>query len=339
MGTKQHILVVGAGFAGATVARELADNGYSVVVIDSRPHVGGNAYDYVNEHGILVHKYGTHIFHTNNLKVFVWLSKFTIWNSYKHKVKALLNDDSLVTFPPTRDMVREHGEQYIIDTFYKPYTEKMWGVSINEMDSSVINRVPIRLDNNDLYFPKDLYQFFPSNGYTKLFENIFNHKNITVKLNTMFDKSMETDYDHVFNSMPIDQYYDYCYDELPYRSIKFSTVHLPVPNVYKTPVVNFTHNGKHTRLTEWKNLTGHGYNEHMTTITYEEPCDYKDNNYERYYPVKDASGINRNKYKQYADIQNDKVTFIGRCGLYVYIDMDQAISSSLSIAKKYISLM
>ena len=337
MGTKQSILIVGAGFAGAVVARELAVNGYKVDIIDQRNHIAGNAYDYKNEHGILVHKYGTHIFHTQNEVVFKWMSQFTKWIGYKHKVKAMLRDGSLVTFPPTRDMVEQLGTENIIDIFYKPYTKKMWGIDIDKMDSSVINRVSVREDNTDLYFPNDTYQYMPLEGYTKMFEKILDHENITVKLNTRFSRSMESEYEHVFNSMPIDVYYEFIHGELPYRSVKFTTVDLPVPKLFEHPVINFTHDGPHTRITEWKNLPNHGANNSVTTVTYETPCDYKDNDYERYYPVKDSDGINRNKYKRYANIKNDKVTFIGRCGMYVYIDMHQAISSSLYIAHRYIS--
>ncbi len=337
MGTKQNILVVGAGFAGATIARELAVHGHMVTVIDQRNHIGGNAYDYVNEHGIRVHKYGAHIFHTNNESVFRWLSKFTGWIPYKHKVKAMLKDGTLVPFPPTKDMVDKYGMNFIRDTFYKPYTMKMWGLKIDELDDSILNRVPVRENNDENYFPNDDFQFLPDEGYTKLFENIFDHKNITVVLNTKFEISMEAEYDHVFNSMPIDVYYDYKYGELNYRSIKFTTVDMPMPRLSESVSISFTHNGPQTRLLEWKNFPGHGSNETVTTITYETPCDYKENDFERYYPIKDSNNENRNKYKLYADIPNDKVTFIGRCGLYVYIDMHQAVSSSLAIVNKYLA--
>lgn len=339
MGTKQNILVVGTGFAGAVIARELAIVGHRVDIIDERSHIAGNAYDFKNEHGILVHKYGTHIFHTNNEVVFNWMSQFTEWIDYEHKVKAMMSDGTLVTFPPTQDLVDRLGLENVIDIFYKPYTKKMWDSDISKIDTSVINRVAIRKNNSDLYFPNDAYQCMPSEGYTKMFEKILDHENITVKLSTMFNRSMESEYDHIFNSMPIDVYYQFRYGELPYRSIKFTSVNLPVPKLFNHPVINFTHNGPHTRITEWKNLPNHGVNDSMTTLTYETPCDYKDNGNERYYPVKDSTGVNRAIYKKYANIKNDKVTFIGRCGMYVYIDMHQAIASSLSSAHKYISLV
>lgn len=332
MGNKQ-ILVVGCGFSGVTIARHLAEHGYLVDIIDSRDHVGGNCYDYVNEHGIRVHKYGAHIFHTNNKNVYDWLCKFTEFVEYKHKVKAMLYDGSLVTFPPTKELQEKYGRDKIIETFYTPYTEKMWNT---EIDKSVIDRVPFRNDNNDLYFPNDKYQGFPRYGYTKLFENILDHGNINVILETTFYKSMEQDYEHVFTSMPIDVYYDYDYGELPYRSIIFEHVHLPQPKCTEHAVINFTHKMKQTRVIEWKNFVNHGHNSNYTTLTYETPCDYKQNNNQRYYPVKDKDGNNRKTYEKYKNIKNEKVNFIGRCGMYVYIDMDQAISSSMHIAKTFL---
>jgi UDP-galactopyranose mutase len=281
------VLIVGAGFSGAVIARELAENGVQVIVLDKREHIGGNAFDYKNEHGIRVHKYGPHLFHTNNKTVFEWLSKFTDWIPYKHKVKALLNDGTYVTLPVNKITKQIVGEENIVDTFIRPYSEKMWGMKLIDLDPQILNRVPIRDDENEFYFPNDEYQYMPKDGYAKLFENILNHKNIEKKLNTEFKKEMEMDYDHIFNSMPIDEYYDFQFGELPYRSIKFTNIHIPAPKLLPVAQVNFTHNGPHTRVVEWKNIPNHGENHQMTTLNYEEPCDYKDNNMERYYPVKD----------------------------------------------------
>ena len=333
-----NILVVGAGFAGATIARELAEAGHKICVIDQRDHVGGNAYDYENEHGIRVHKYGPHIFHTNNKRVYDWITLYGKFGEYKHKVKAQLSDGRYVTLPVNNETKEIVGEENVIDTFYKPYTKKMWGMELEDLDSSISKRIPIRDDDNELYFPDDEYQVMPLYGYTTLFNSILNHQNIIVHLNTPFDKKMEELYDHVFNSMPIDVYYDYEYGELPYRSIKFHHTHLPMNKILPVPTVNFTHNGPYTRITEWKNYPFHGINSSMTTLTAEEPCDYKENNYERFYPVKDNTGKNTSIYRKYAAKQynNPKMTFIGRCGMYVYIDMHQAINSSLQIAKKFI---
>lgn len=329
------ILVVGAGFAGATIARELANDGHTVVVMDERDHIGGNAYDYTNEHGIRIHKYGPHLFHTNNKKVYDWITQFGEWVEYKHKVKAQLADGQYVTLPVNRETKEIVGESNIINTFYRPYTKKMWGKELEELDPSITKRIPIRDDNNELYFPNDEYQVLPKYGYTELFKEILDHKNITVQLNWIYGKDVEPLFDHVFNSMPIDVYYDYRFGDLPYRSIKFHNIDLPMVKVLPTAVVNFTNDSQYTRITEWKNIPAHGSNDKFTTLTYEEPCDYVDNDYQRYYPVKDIDGRNQKIYKTYKDIENPKVTFIGRCGMYVYINMDQAINSSLAVVTKY----
>jgi len=327
------ILVVGAGFAGATVAHELTKDGHDVVVIDKRDHIGGNAYDYDDDHGIRIHKYGPHIFHTSNEKVYDWVTQFGEWVEYKHKVKAQLSDGQYVTLPVNQLTKQIVGEDNIIDTFYRPYTKKMWGKEIEELDPSIIKRMPIRDDDNEFYFPNAEYQIMPKHGYTKIFEEIF--WDIPVHLNCPFEKKMEDDFDHVFNSMPIDVYYDYKFGELPYRSLKFHNVSLPTVKALPTPVVNFTNYSPYTRITEWKNFPEHGINDEWTTLTYEEPCDYKDNDYQRYYPVKDIDGDNQRIYKTYKEIAKDDMTFIGRCGMYVYIDMHQAIMSSLATVKRF----
>lgn len=332
-----RILVVGAGFSGAVVARECASAGHLVKVIDKRNHIGGNAYDYIDENGIRIHKYGPHLFHTNNEKVVQWLSQFTEWVPYQHKVKAQLNDGTYVTLPVNKETKEIVGEENVLDIFFRPYTKKMWGKSLDELDPSIINRVPIRDDDNELYFPNDEYQMMPKNGYTEIFKNILNHSNIEVECNVEFHQSMEEEYDYVFNSMPIDMYFNYDYGELPYRSIKFHNIVLQQPKVLPTATVNFTHDGPYTRVTEWKNIPAHGENDYTTVLTYEEPCDYKDNDYERYYPVKDIEGTNRETYKKYKErVNEDKMTFIGRCGMYVYVDMHQAISSALATARRFL---
>ena len=330
------ILVVGAGFAGSVVARFLAEAGYQIKVIDIRDHIAGNAYDYTNEHGIRIHKYGPHLFHTNNQKVYDWLNKFGEWVPYKHKVKAILNNGAYATLPVNRETKEIVGEDKIVETFFAPYTYKMWGKTIEELDPSIINRVPIRDDDNEYYFPNDEFQALPVNGYTDIMKNILDHKNITIELETPFEYSMESKFNHTFNSMPIDVYFDHKHGALPYRSIKFHDVTLPMPKVLPTATVNFTHDGPYTRVTEWKNLPCHGDNSSYSTLTYEEPCDYMENNMERYYPVKDIDGKNRKTYEKYKSMVKNNMTFIGRCGMYIYVDMHQAINSSMSTAKKFI---
>lgn len=330
-----NFLVVGAGFAGAVYARELAEAGYKVTVIDSRNHIAGNAYDYINEDGILVHKYGPHIFHTSNMKVVDWLSKFTDWIDYKHKVLAKHTDGNYYVIPPNKETLELIGRDNILEVFFRPYTKKMWAKDIEELNPKILERVPVREDLNELYFPNDDFQKMPKDGYTSMFERIFDHQNIIVKLNTLFDKGMESEYDHVFNSMPIDVYYDFIHGELPYRSIKFKTITLPEKQIYKTATTNFTTYDGPTRVTEWKNFPNHGDNHLATTLTYEYPCDYKENDMQRYYPVKDIDGKNQKIYEKYKHIQNNNVTFIGRCGTYQYLDMHQVINQSLTHVNKF----
>ena len=331
----KDILVVGAGFSGATVARTLANAGYRVTVIDKRNHAAGNAYDYTDEHGIRIHKYGPHIFHTSNDTVMDWLKCFGEWTPYQHKVKAILADGTLVTLPPNLQTASIVGKDNIIDTLFRPYTKKMWGVDIEELDPNILARVPIRNDENELYFPNDKYQFMPVEGYTAIILNILSHENITVKLETIFEDDMRNHFQHTFNSMPIDEYFDFDLGELPYRSIKFHHKVIPAPRLIAYPTINFTNDGIFTRMTEWKNYPGHGQNSHNTVITFEEPCDYRENNNERYYPVKDLKGVNRMKYNQYKEREPKNMTFIGRCGQYVYLDMHQAISNSFAVARNF----
>lgn len=330
---KRRILVVGAGLSGAVVARELAEKGCQVIVIDKREHIAGNIYDYINEHGIRIHKYGPHLFHTKNKKVFDWLSRYTEWIPYKHKVKAMLDDGRFVTLPVNKETKNIVGEENIIETFIRPYTEKMWGMKLEEVSPNIINRVPIRDDENEYYFPDDHYQCVPKEGYTKMIENIFNHDNISIVLGKAFSKTMEDEFDHIFNSMPIDEYYEYQFGKLEYRSIKFHHVNLPSSRIYPVSQVNFTNNGPFTRIIEWKNIHGHGENNVWTSLTYEEPCHYSENDNEKYYPVRDKEGKYAAIYRNYLEIKNPKVTFIGRLGNYAYLDMDQCVNASLLIMK------
>lgn len=337
-------LVVGAGFSGAVIARELADAGKEVVVIDQRDHIAGNAYDYMHPlkgGDIRVHKYGPHLFHTNNTRVFEYLSRFTNWIPYKHKVKALLPDGRFATLPVNRETKEMVGEENVLDIFFRPYTKKMWGVELDELDPSIINRVPVRDDDNEFYFPNDKYQYMPDGGYTQLISRMLTHPNIRIHLNTPFAKCMEHHYVHVFNSMPIDEYYDYKFGELPYRSIKFVTdsfsaevgSQIVVP---ENATTNFTDDGPYTRYTTWQSIPGHGINNERLLVTYEIPCDYKENGNERYYPVKDINGENRAIYEKYKAIHNEHVTFIGRTGLYAYLDMHQAVNIALQTVRKVV---
>lgn len=334
---KHRVLVVGAGLTGAVIARELAEFGIRVDVIEARTHVGGNTFDFVNEYGIRVHRYGPHLFHTSNLAVVNWLSRFTAWTPYQHRVKALLADGRYVTLPVNAETSAIVGRDSVVDTFFRPYTRKMWGLEIEELDPEILSRVPIRDDMNELYFPNDSFQGLPADGYTAMFHRILDHELIDLHLDTRYVIGMESGYVHVFNSMPIDEFFGCRLGALPYRSIKFETVTLPMPSVLPTATVNFTHDGPHTRVTEWKKLPGHGVNSDRSTLTFEAPCDFRDNDMERYYPVKDLKGDNRALYLQYRSLVPAEMTFVGRCGLYAYLDMHQAVSHALVVTKEVLA--
>lgn len=330
-----NILIVGAGLTGSTLARELAEVGHKITIIEKRDHVAGNAYDYTDETGIRVHKYGPHLFHTNNKRVWEYLSRFTNFIYYRHKAKAQLKDGSYVPFPVNETTIEKVGKENVLDIFFRPYTKKMWGKELEELDPNIIKRVPVKDNRDESYFPNDMYQGLPDQGYTTMVEKMLDHPNIEVKLNTEFDMVWMNYCDYCFNSMPIDEYHGFVYGELPYRSLKFHKKVIPMNKVLPSTTVNFTHDGPYTRVTEWKNMPAHGNNPHCSVLTFEEPCDYRDNDMERYYPVKDVDGENRKIYEKYKEMTSEKMQFIGRCGQYVYIDMHQAVNSALQIADKF----
>jgi UDP-galactopyranose mutase len=330
------VLIVGSGLSGATVANVLAKNGHHITVIDSRSHVGGNIYDYKAECGTRIHKYGPHIFHTSNHRVVKFLTQFTSWIPYVHRVRALGPDGKLYPFPPNSDVRSYFTEDEIFDTFYKPYTKKMWGLSVEQLDKSILARVPQSEGSETRYFPKDSFQGLPKDGYTRLIENMLDDKHITVITNTRFDRKLEAGFNFIFNSMAVDEYFDYDMGALPYRSMLFHTVTLPVDRLSYFAQVNYTIHEKFTRYIEWKNFPEHGGHSGQTTVTFEEPCDSAFNGRERYYPIKDLRGINRNLYSKYLSMAPSNMFFIGRLGNYAYLNMDQAVNSAHSIATNFL---
>jgi UDP-galactopyranose mutase len=371
---KPAVLIVGAGFAGATIARELADSGrYRVNVIDRRDHIAGNAFDPVDaELKLRIHRYGPHIFHTNDQGIFDYLSRFTQWLPYTHRVEAWVENTGYVPLPINRltinkiyrqqladeasviaflDQIRCHHDnpanaQQIAENFFGPeltqlffarYTQKMWNIGLSQLPAEVLKRLPVRYDDNPNYF-NDKIQAMPKHGYIGLFENMLDHPAISVTLNCAFVKSMEADYCHVFNSMPIDVYFDQQFGALPYRSIKFVHEHL---NAHEQPVptINFTDDGIYTRQTDWRQYPGCDIGASSVLLTKEIPCDFAENHFERYYPVKTVDGAPQALYRRYRT-EADKLpnmTFIGRCGQYIYYDMHQVVANSLKIARTYLS--
>jgi UDP-galactopyranose mutase len=370
-----RILVVGAGFAGAVYARTLAEAGFDVDLVDRRPHVAGNAYDEVDATGVRVHRYGPHLFHTNDAGIVRWLKRFGTFVPYEHRVEALLADGRRVPLPVNRTTISQvfgvplsnatateaflatqatfieapanaaenlasKIGNHLTDLFFRPYTRKMWNLDLEALDASVVKRIPIRFDDEDRYFPGDRFQLLPRDGYAGVFGNILDHARIVVSLNQPFDRRMMSSYAHCFNSMSIDEFFDYQFGVLPYRSIRFHDARLAsTRETGSAATVNFTDGGRLTRATDWSVLPNHRVRPGLhVTITSEEPCNPSDNNGERYYPVKRSDGRNEAVYARYQGLaaQTQKLTFIGRCGTYRYLDMDQVINQSLQQAKAWL---
>ena len=373
-----RILIVGAGFAGSVIARELADHGgYNVTVIDRRDHIAGNCYDPRDQAtGVRVHHYGPHIFHTSDQHIVDYLSRFTEWIPYQHEVQARVDGVGDVPLPINIDTInavygqslespeemkaflaemaipKDHEKsardvaegtfgKHLTELFFARYTKKMWDLDLDQLPASVLRRLPIRYDQSTGYF-NDTFQAMPKDGYHNLFTNMLDHPHISVQLQTAFDKKYEEAYHHIFNSMPIDVYFDECYGPLPYRSIQFETSEDPGVINQQVPTVNFTDEGPHTRITRWDLYPGCAPEDgsSSTLSTKERPCDYVDNNFERYYPVKTVDGAPQQRYQQYADLAKDlkHMTFIGRCGQYRYFDMHQVVANSRNIAQNFLNL-
>ncbi|WP_426993715.1 UDP-galactopyranose mutase [Methylomonas sp. CM2] len=367
------ILIVGAGFAGAVIARQLADSGrFNVKVIDLRDHIAGNAHDPINpDLNLRVHQYGPHIFHTNDQRIFDYLSRFTEWLPYRHQVQAWVDDVGYVPLPINRTTInRVYSQNFanegavraflnslripyenpsnarqvaenvfgpdLTELFFGRYTRKMWDLDLTELPAEVLKRLPIRYDDNADYF-NDSIQAMPADGYIGLFKKLLDHPAISIVLNCEFDKAMEHEYFHVFNSMPIDVYFDECFGRLPYRSIKFEH-QLVAKHHQPTPTINFTDDGCYTRQTDWRLYPGCNLGAEQVLLTKEMPCRDEDNRFERYYPVKTVSGEPQQLYKRYkAKAEQLKhMTFIGRCGQYIYYDMHQVVANSLKIAQVFL---
>ena len=358
-----NILIVGAGYAGSVVARELADAGRNVLLIDKRPHIAGNAYDEHDDHGVLVHRYGPHIFHTNGERIVEFLSRFTEWRPYEHRVRGVVND-KLYPFPINRDTLNrlygveldeagataffervreprdpvETSEDVVLNSvgrdlyekFFLNYTRKQWGLDPSQLKAGVAARIPVRTNTDDRYFT-DTFQAMPRHGYTKMFEALLDHPNISVETGVDFSDLRNRGFAHVIYTGPIDAYFGYCYGALPYRSLRFEHRHLPdVERFQETGTVNYPNDHDYTRITEFKHLTGQ---QHAgTSIVYEYPQAEGD----PYYPVPRAE--NEALFKRYEELAKKErnVTFVGRLAQYRYYNMDQVVGAALAAAKRLI---
>ena len=362
-GNRYDYLVVGAGFAGSVLAERLAAGlGKRVLVVDRRPHIAGNAYDHHDEAGILVHKYGPHIFHTNSQRVMGYLSRFTEWRHYEHRVLAHV-DGKLVPMPinlttlsrlfgreftpeqaieflraraeaiepvqTSEDVVLSTVGRELYEKFFRGYTRKQWGLDPSQLDKAVAARVPTRASADDRYFT-DEFQCMPLHGYTRMFERMLSHPNITVMTGTAYEEVQHAcRYDHTIYCGPIDEFFGHCFGRLPYRSLRFQHATLDQPRFQPVGVVNYpSEEVPYTRITEYKHLTGQAHEK--TSVTYEYPSAEGD----PYYPVPRPE--NDRLFRKYQELADDTpdVTFVGRLATYRYYNMDQVVAQALGVYER-----
>src|SRR5678815_3186903 len=351
-------LIVGAGFAGSVLAERLAaGSGKKVLICDKRPHIAGNAYDHYNEAGILVHKYGPHIFHTNSREVFEYLSRFTEWRPYQHRVRASV-DGQIVPIPinldtintlyglnltsfeveeffkkvaepvdrvrTSEDVVVSKVGRELYEQFFRNYTRKQWGLDPSELDACVTARIPIRTNTDDRYFT-DTYQAMPRHGFTRMFENMIDDRRIQVMLNCDYrDARSCFPLARIIFTGPIDEFFDYRFGKLPYRSLEFRHETLNVSRYQVAPVINYPNEHAYTRITEFKYLTGQEHSK--TSIVYEYPRAEGD----PYYPIPRSENQEMYlKYQRLAELTAG-VHFVGRLATYKYCNMDQVAAQALS---------
>jgi len=362
------VLVVGAGYAGSIMAERLASQrGLRVLVVDRRPHIAGNAHDYLDEHGVLVHAYGPHIFHTKSQGVVDYLSQFTEWTPYEHRVVAevdgkhvpvpinrttinelygldLRTDEDVEAFYAERREPVEHvrtSEDTVVakvgrdlyEKFFRGYTRKQWERDPSELHASVCGRIPVRTNTDDRYFA-DWHQALPSDGYTAMFERILAHPGVDVALNTSFEEIRdELDYAHLVYTGPIDGFFGNRFGRLPYRSLEWELRNEPTPDggfLLPAGSINYpSEDVPHTRVTEFRRITGQSPHP-SSTLAVEFPRTEGD----PYYPI--PRDDTRALYRKYEALANelDDVTFVGRLARYQYLNMDQVVGQALSAFAK-----
>lgn len=366
-------LIIGAGFAGSVLAERLTSQlNKKVLLVDKKNHIGGNAYDYYNENGILIHKYGPHIFHTNSKKVFDYLTKFTEWIPYFHHVLAVI-EGKKVPIPFNlntisqlfsvkyaekieTDLINNYGfgekipilklkeatsgelnklAKYIYDNMFYGYTIKQWGLKPEELDQSVTARIPVCISKDNRYF-YDTYQMMPKEGYSKLFKRMLSHKNIHILLKTEYKEIInQVKFDKLIYTGSLDEYFDYKYGELPYRSLEFEFKNVEMEYYQECAQVNYPNNNEFTRITEFKYLTDQ--KSLNSIVAFEYPKDYiTGNNQIPYYPIPRKENYDlHNRYLKLMK-KNKSIIYCGRLADYRYYNMDQTIARALSVFEKEI---
>lgn len=367
-------LIVGAGFTGCTLAERIASQlGRRVLLIDQRPHIGGNAYDCHNQHSILIHKYGPHIFHTNSAKVWDYLSQFTQWRPYEHQVLAVVdgrkapvpfNLNSLhLLFPAPHAsrletlLVEQYGAgakvpilqmrqsaagelaelaDFVYRKFFYGYTLKQWELKPEELDPSVTARVPVHISRDNRYF-QDKFQAMPQPGYTELFRRMLAHPKIEVLLDTSFlQLAGAVSFERMIFTGPIDEFFDYRHGELPYRSLRFESDTRDQAWFQEVGTVNYPNEQAYTRITEQKHLTGQ--EAPKTTLILEYPEAYRRGRNEPYYPIPRPE--NRERYQLYLEEARKlqgRVLFAGRLADYKYYNMDQVVARALMLFEEEVA--
>ena len=360
-------LIVGAGISGAVLARLLAERGESVLLIDRRAHIGGNCFDYQDVNGINIHKYGPHIFRTDKEEILQFLSRFTAWHKYTHKVRANINGKEIpipfnftaidilfdtqkakvfkekllsvygenkkipiLELKKSADTTLQELAKFIYEKVFYHYTLKQWGFKPEELDGDALARVPVYTSYYDGYFTEK-FQAIPQNGYTKMFENILAHPNIELRLNTDFKTVKNIVYKRLFYSGSVDEFFDYKLGILPYRSLNFEFKTLDKEKFQNTAVVNYTGQEPYTRITEFKHFLN--LNTPKTVIAYEYPLAFEQGGNERFYPIPKQK--NTELYKKYLGLaKGQNIYFIGRLGGYQFYSMQSAIYAVFELFKK-----
>lgn len=367
-------LIIGAGYSACVLAERIANElAQRVLIVEQRNHIGGNAYDYYNEHGLLVHKYGPHIFHTKSKPVWNYLSRFTEWRPYYHHVLGVIEGKKVpipfnlntlyALFPPNyaqklEDLLLENfgfGKKvpilqlkesssgdlafladYIYNHVFLRYTQKQWNLKPEELDNGVTARVPIYISRDNRYF-QDPYQAMPKLGYTEMFRRMLDHPNIKVLLNTDYREVMgDIAFNRAICTGPIDAFFDYMHGEMPYRSIDFRFETLDQERYQEVGTVNYPNDYDITRITEQKYLTGQV--SAKTTLVKEFPQVYVPGRNDPYYPIPRSENRDRlSLYLKEAQKLKGTVLFAGRLGDYKYYDMDQAVTRALGIFEREIA--